>query len=557
MSSAIDPSPEFLRSVRRRLVEVAGASAGRKRLRLPGWFSPWAVVGFLLMLVLPMSWADVGPGVRHLAEAFFVEVVLAMATTRIVNRLADHPHHLPYTVWPASEQEVVSHLLRRNLILTLSSVFLYISVALAVPGLMLNGSFDPRTLLLAAVCLPLLLIRTWVTHRWRWIGWYLSSALWLGVGVALVSGFKVLKGAREVLEGFLAVQGDTVALLLPAGWIILPWSAWTEGGPRILFTFILPLPVVLLALPTALRELREWGRFRDRTLLVALGEIPKDAPEGFSDSVQALRTAEQNAHTPGPTANAEAILSREFLRSPLERPTRRIDQLVWKWWTPSQRLAAECLSQSWPGNRAFGRVALGMIPILWGMTWWMGGQDSAPGAIPALIVPGLLALLGLVPFFCGFSSILRATQFPIRLWDVALLRWKHTAVRCAFAVPTLVVTGSVGTWIAGEPIWMGAVCGFQLAIAPILNSPAATLYGLLNTIRTRSVLGNLLRAASALAFILNLAGFLLLFLPVLGLVFGLLCLGFNTLLLAAVIRWFDACRIEVDPNQVLTEDSPL
>jgi hypothetical protein len=41
---------------------------------------------------------------------------------------------------------------------------------------------------------------------------------------------------------------------------------------------------------------------------------------------------------------------------------------------------------------------------------------------------------------------------------------------------------------------------------------------------------------------------------VIGLVFGLFCLGLNTLLLAGVIRWFNACRVEVDPRSVLAED---
>lgn len=560
MSSAIDPSPEFLRAVRRRLVEVAGPSAGRGRFRWLGWFSPWGVLGFCVMAILPMSWAGAEPGVRHVAGAFFLEWVLYLMAERLVNRLTNHPHHLPYTVWPASEQEVVQRLLRSALISTLPIAFLFITGAMLIPVFLRDLSLEPRTLLLAALCLPLVVIRAWVTHRWRWIGQYLSWSPWLGGAVALA--FVFFKPGQAVLREFLAVHGDTVALLYPAGWILLPWSAWIEGGPWILFSFILPLPVVLLALPAALRELQEWGRFRDRSLLLALGEIPEDAPEEFSESVQALRTAAQTAHSPGPTANTDAILSREFLKSPLETPSRWVDRMAWRWWTPSQRLAAECLSRTWPqgltlngsSGPTFHWVGLGAIPLLWGGIAWESQSAWNGSRILAVIAPAALALVGVIPWFSGFSQMTLATVLPIGLWDIALVRWKHTALRCAVAFPIAVVAGAGALWFAGEPMGMGAALGFQLGLAPVFLSPIGTVYGLLNKARVRGFWGLFWKGSTAVVCLVNILGLLLMALPVIGLVFGLFSLGLNTLLLAGVIRWFNACRVEVDPRSVLAED---
>ncbi|MFZ9855430.1 MAG: hypothetical protein ACO3I0_09970 [Limisphaerales bacterium] len=560
MSSAIDPSPEFLRAVRRRLVEVAGPSAGRGRFRWLGWFSPWGVLGFCVLAILPMSWAGAEPGVRHVAGALFMEWVLYLMAERLVNRLTDHPHHLPYTVWPASEQEVVQCLLRSALISTLPIAFLFVTGAMLIPGVLRDLSLEPRTLLLAALCLPLLVIRAWVTHRWRWIGQYLFWSPWLGGAVALV--FVLFKPGQAVLREFLAMHGDTIALLYPTGWIFLPWSAWIEGGPWILFSFILPLPVVLLALPTALRELQEWGRFRDRSLLLALGEIPEDAPEEFSESVQALRTAAQTAHSPGPTANTDAILSREFLKSPLETPTRWVDRMTWRWWTPSQRLAAECLSRTWPqgltlngsSGPTFYWFGLGAIPLLWGGIAWESQSAWNGSRILAVIAPAALALVGVIPWFSGFSQVTLAAVLPIGLWDIALVRWKHTALRCAVAFPIVVVAGAGAVWFAGEPIGMGAALGFQLGLAPVFLSPIGTVYGLLNKARVRGFWGLFWKGSTAVVCLVNILGLLLMALPAMGLVFGLFCLGLNTLLLAGVIRWFNACRVEVDSRSVLSED---
>jgi hypothetical protein len=88
----------------------------------------------------------------------------------------------------------------------------------------------------------------------------------------------------------------------------------------------------------------------------------------------------------------------------------------------------------------------------------------------------------------------------------------------------------------------------------VFLSPIGTVYGLLNKARVRGLWGLFWKASTAVVCLVNILGLLLMALPVIGLVFGLFCLGLNTLLLAGVIRWFNACRVEVDPRSVLAED---
>jgi len=98
--------------------------------------------------------------------------------------------------------------------------------------------------------------------------------------------------------------------------------------------------------------------------------------------------------------------------------------------------------------------------------------------------------------------------------------------------------------VAEMEAMVGALVGLQLAIAPAVLSPVATLYGLMNEAKTRGVLGAVFKWFLAVVCLLNLVSLVLQFLPVVGALLGLFCLGINLLLLRLTIRWLDALRIE-------------
>lgn len=339
---------------------------------------------------------------------------------------------------------------------------------------------------------------------------------------------------------------------MPAGWIILPWSAWVEGGPLFSALFLLPLPVVLLAVPQAWRDLRRLGRFRERQMFHGMGEIPEDLPEDFVQTIQRIRSERDSSNRPGPTANRDAILGRDFLRSTLTNPVRWVDRLSWRWWTPSQRLAAECLCRRWMEARLHRRAGLVAIPLTWAGAW-LAFRDGSGAWIPAFIAPLAIALLGLVAWFSPFGGIGLIHLFPIRLHDVAILRWKNTVLRSIESLPWVVLGGAGCTWILGDPSWVGAAIGLQIALAPAALSPLATVYGVLNEAKARGLMAGFMKLVVAGACLVNMVGFILLLFPGFGAGFELILSGLNYAVLRLMIWRLDSCRIEPAPLQVIAD----
>ena len=114
-------------------------------------------------------------------------------------------------------------------------------------------------------------------------------------------------------------------------------------------------------------------------------------------------------------------------------------------------------------------------------------------------------------------------------------------------VPILVLGGTVAAGINGDPLEVGALIGFQVALTPVVLSPLATLYGLLNPVRLRGTSGAFLKVVVAVVCLINIFSVLLQFLPLLGLITGTLCIGLNAVILHCGNRWFDACRIDAEP----------
>jgi hypothetical protein len=303
--------------------------------------------------------------------------------------------------------------------------------------------------------------------------------------------------------------------------------------------------LALLTLPLAWRQLRAAGRFRERTLFLLWGEIPENAPQGFVDQIHTSLAEAQAAHLPGPTANADAILSRAFLVSPLADPPGWVQRQVWRWWTPEQRIAAECMVRGWNRRGLADGIGWASMACAWGALL-MSKRSEESQWFAGAVVSGMIAIITLVPWLSAFSQVGVIRMFPIRLQAVAALRWKDTAVRCLVALPVLVLGGTVAAGINGDPLEVGALIGFQVALTPVVLSPLATLYGLLNPVRLRGTSGAFLKVVVAVVCLINILSVLLQFLPLLGLITGTLCLGLNAVILHCGNRWFDACRIDTD-----------
>lgn len=543
MKRPLEPSATFLKEARLRIGLARGRAvpSGRWRRLVPG--SPFEVLAWL-MLVIAAAWkATLVPGARHAVDALLALIVATLAASSFGRR---HPHHVPFAMWPADEEAVLHRFLRRDLATALG-----LCALLAIGQGFAAAQLQPVThpLLAAAqgiafgsCLLALVLVLNWMRRRWPVLRRYLALLIFAGLGV-LGAFVPMDTGTRALVLEWLDGQGDVLAALAPTGWLTLSWSAWVEGGPWFHAWFLLPLGLVLAALPHACSELRQGSRYRDAVLFEFFGELPEEAPGELGEAVHQARVAYQSMNAPGPTANADAILDRSFLASPLRDPVRRGDRWAWRWWTPAQRLVAECMTRSWPTSSTARWIGLGAMPLAWLGSWLAARNGFERGwLLMAVIAAHATVVLALVPWASPFQAITLVHVLPIRLLDVGWLRWKHTTARSWLAVLVLPPAGAVSLWMGGEPPWFGAIAALQLALLPPVISPFATVYGLVNNRRHKGFLSLVVVVGIAAGAFLNIVLLMLAFLPFVGLAAELVALAYNLALLALVNRFLHRLR---------------
>lgn len=547
MKPRLAASPDFIRETRR-LIRAAGGRRepvmNRARRAWNGGFGAFLFAAFLVAMPAVLHAPDSHVG--NPGDALLLLGVLLCPRGWI---RADHAHHLPLAFWPADEDAAVRRLGRESLVnwaWTCGCLGLGHGLAAARATLFerpLLAVLQGAAFALVLGCLGV--VDAWAALRWKLLRRYLAALLLAGLGFLAAAAFA--EGLRPSMKALLAEHGDSLAALAPAGWLVLPWSAWVRGGPWFNAWFLLPLGLTLLALPRALVEILATGRFRDRVLFEWFGQVPQGAPPELGDAVQEALANIQSAHAPGPTANADAILDRSFLTSPLASAERLRDRWAWRWWTPAQRVLAECMARAWPRAGRHQLVGLLAVPIGW-LGTWLAARASFEGPIlAAAIVPNVIAVTLLVPWLSPFQSILLVRILPVRLLDAAWLRWKQTLLRTLLPGVVLSLGGAVTMGIAREPAWVGAIVGLQVALAPAVVSPFATVYGLVNGQRTKGFVGRLCIVGIAAGAFLNIAGLLTLPFPLIGLGFEAFCLGINLALLGLVNRLHHRLRLQGTP----------
>ena len=546
MTHLLQPGTAFLQAARRRITALLGAYPRRPWIvravsRVTG---SWVILALLFLGFRFSHWmvAEKSPGIRNAGLAFLLQLLI-LAFSGHLSGARNHRHHAACSWWPFPEEAVVDLLLRQALVRGIGFACAGAVGFAATASVLSVGSRPLGWVLQGAVIglwvVPLGVLFDGLNIRWRWVSRYQAAIFFSGMAY-----FLVLRRFPP-LGLWLDQHGDAVALAMPSGWLILPWADWLEGRASIRWGYLAPMVLALLTLPLAWRQLRAAGRFRERTLFLLWGEIPENAPQGFVDQIHTSLAEAQAAHLPGPTANADAILSRAFLVSPLADPPGWVQRQVWRWWTPEQRIAAECMVRGWNRRGLADGIGWASMACAWGALL-MSKRSEESQWFAGAVVSGMVAIITLVPWLSAFFQVGVIRMFPIRLQAVAALRWKDTAVRCLVAVPSLVLGGTVAAGINGDPLEVGALIGFQVALTPVVLSPLATLYGLLNPVRLRGTSGAFLKVVVAVVCLINILSVLLQFLPLLGLITGTLCLGLNAVILHCGNRWFDACRIDTD-----------
>ncbi len=543
MIQPLEVSKAFLSEIRRL---IAARRVSRSRLAAWRRLSPVIVLLAAGLIVLFMGTASLAPGVRHPAMVLLCIGVMALTKNPFGAR---HPHHVAFAFWPADEDAVFLRMFRRA---TASAACgcAVTGVGASVAAWNLHATPSAwlaalQGLTFAALLFVVGLVEAWAGLRWPLLRQYLRVLALSALGVMGALAIVKNDDFRNLVLGWLGSHGDLVAALAPVGWLILPWAAWVEGGPSFNAWFLLPLGLILAALPHAFADLRRGHRFRAMILFQQFGELPKEAPVELGEAVHQAHLAFQSMNAPGPTANAEAILDRSFLQPRLASPARLADRWTWRWWTPAQRLIAEIQLKAWPAGRPAHAIAgIAAIPMAWAMIWLAARSGFERGwTLGACIIAHAVVVVGIVPWKSFFTAVAIVHFLPVRFTDIVWMRWKHTVARTWFPARVLPFAGAIGGWLGDQPSWAFAVIGLQVALVPLSASPFGAVYALVNGHKLRGIIGFLAMCAVAFMALVNIAQLLVVFLPFAGLLVQAIILGLNLAVASMLGRTLHRLRI--------------
>jgi hypothetical protein len=475
------------------------------------------------------------------------------------HRLFEHPDHFVFPLLPISNADILRQQVRA---LLFSIIPLAVAVFLGfglIPALIFDElpwrMTSVRSAVLTVLLVPMAVSYAIASLRWNWPGWIARS---IPAGVFGISiAYRISADFKAWLTDLLESHGDTLAACLPSGWAVLPWAAWQGSAPPITALALLPVIPMIGWIPSGWHWIQENYRIRETVLLHFLTEVPEDADPEFADAVVQAITQSPSR---GRTAITDAIRERGFLM-PIQQPGNRIQRLIWKWWTPRQRVAAEFLAgtRGWPAN--WGQsIRRGLIAIA--ATWitevvtlrffpefkWLVIVPIAWAGI-ALFPGHSVYQLRWFPLGSGGGGVSLIHLYPITFLDVVRIRWKVVIVRSIVSVPIAALATAIGMHLWGESAPLGAVIGAQIFLAPAFLSPVGTAYRLDTLLSAaagtrRSWSFQMLRLVTAVLLLLNVGAFLLLILPFVGLGVGAVMALLNYGFVLALARFMDRVRLD-------------
>lgn len=472
-----------------RRLEVAARAAGAGRRPGVWWHLRRALrpVGVTMAAALFVTAGvalgdSLSGGGKRLTLSLLALVLCFDVHQRLAKLLYQSPDLLAMALLPVSREWAFRRHLRRGLmeilfLLPLGGALVLLArlgarptevspVSAAVAGVLLGAFFGGLGIL---------------ALRWRHAA-TVRGGLWMGLVVLWLGNFVAPAGLKQALLEFLNQYGDAAAGLLPTGWVIAPLHRWLGGESHASDAlWLLPAGAVLTLLPAVLRWARAHYRFREAVLLDYAAEPPADF-----DAEDRAAVAEQHArpsHT-GLTEVTERILSREFLL-PASGPDRGwIERLVWRWWTPRERLLAEwdwVNAPSWTWSWKTGAMLLagGVILTLTGrLLGWLWLEAALPAG-------GILGGLACLPVFTGFAGgrlavppagslqISPLMPYPRTGGELLRLLLKASVVRALAALPLALLFGALAghlrdlTWLAGADLGVRA-CFASCVVTPLM-----------------------------------------------------------------------------------------
>lgn len=472
-----------------RRLEAAARAAGAGRRtgpwpRLVRAARPfWVTVVAALLVTAGVALGDsLSGGGKRLTLAVLALVLCFDVHQRLAKTLYQNPDLLALALLPASREWVFRRHLRRGL----GEMAFLLPLGVALVWVARLGTPPDRVGLPLVVAGGLLLGGCFagfgvLALRWRHAA-TARGVLWMGLVVLWLGNFVAPDGLKHALLEFLNQYGDMAAGLLPTGWVVGPLHRWLGGESHASDAlWLLPSGALLTLLPAVLRWAQANYRFRDAVLLDYAAEPPADCDDEDRAAIAEQHT--RPTHT-GLTEVTERILSREFLL-PASGPDRGwIERLVWRWWTPRERLLAEwdwAGSPRWTWSWKTGAMLLagGVILTLAGrLLGWLWLETALPAG-------GILGGLACLPVLTGFAGgrlaippagsleISPLIPYPRTFRELLFLLVKASVVRATAAVPLAVGFGALAghlletSWLAGAELGLRA-CVASCAVTPLL-----------------------------------------------------------------------------------------
>jgi hypothetical protein len=557
------PDPHFLRETRKQIAldpppRTLTRSIRSHVNRLPSVFgNPFVLI---VAIAAPPMISAMDPGPRLFSWSLLLFLGIAQVAGILNSQVRSHVHLVPFALLPVTAESVLRTLavgaIRKILTLSIAG-----GIGFAIARFRLTDTTHPALCLAAGVVMGVgfAVVATaysLAAQRSAWLATPLGLSL--PATVLLMISLKSSAWMKAQVTHLLTQHGDLLSALLPTGWVVLPWAALAGNGPWQYLAALIPLACLAATIPLNLRWTRDTYAFREHILLNLFLETPENADEELAESVA---IAQQKPTSRGETAIVDDLIDRRFLDSNLSAPEGRIESLVWRWWSPRERIVADYLRLQWPNwsdrYRLGAIVFAGTIPIsvLLGL--------FLPDWMPVSYIGFAVGALYVLPISTSFTlrpAMLAESQLqmcpihalPVTLEEVARVQWKATTLRSLIALPLCSVTAALALGFQGEGYLVGAAIGAQAALIWAAIRPSITVYRFQTIQRgwMKGFVSKLALAFLVLVLILDLVGICACAIPVAGLAAIVVLLPLNYLVLRATCRLLDRHGVDaINPIQ--------
>ena len=282
-------------------------------------------------------------------------------------------------------------------------------------------------------------------------------------------------------------QAVWLTLLSPGGWTTAALLGGMDALPKLWLLALLPIGILVVLAPTLQRSFLRRIEPEKDLLAQYLGPEAIRPPDTATDVEHPIEPPRLVA--PAPTAAAFAAAWQEVAFDTADHGW--MEQLFLRWLKPREQLVLECIATRLPP---------------WTRWTWRSLQLLTAAAVCALLLPyapvtlyACLSIAGVVltifalclglPLASGFDqlasrvvrygvSLARPAVYPLDLREFTLLTQKAAAIRGAFMLPVLVLTGWLGAVILQQPQLPFALAGLKLVLMSMAAAPFLSIMAL-------------------------------------------------------------------------------